>query len=120
LNVALSQFWKAILCRQTKVRFDSGYILERLIQGDMQSHSAVRDKAETLAWLAWRQGTICLWRIASHVATATTDSVRRRFYRFFQHVGLDGAMTSQVFADLLGIRGKAWTLSMDPTNWEFG
>ncbi len=51
---------------------------------------------------------------------ATTDSVRRRFYRFFQHVELDGAMTAQVVADLLGIRGKAWTLAMDRTNWEFG
>jgi len=81
-------------------------------------------RRETLAWLAWlimRQGTICLWRLAAHVATAaTTDSVRRRFYRFFQHVELDGAMTSQVVADLLGIRGKAWTLAMDRTNWEFG
>jgi Transposase DDE domain len=84
-------------------------------------------RRETLAWLAWlimRQGTICLWRLAAHVATAataaTTDSVRRRFYRFFQHVELDGAMTAQVVADLLGIRGKAWTLAMDRTNWEFG
>lgn len=36
-------------------------------------------RRETLAWLAWlimRQGTICLWRLAAHVATAaTTDSV---------------------------------------------
>ncbi len=29
-------------------------------------------------------------------------------------------MTAQVVADLLGIRGKAWTLAMDRTNWEFG
>ena len=51
LDVALSQSWKAFLCRETKLRFDSEYVLERLIQGDMQSHSAVRDKAETLAGL---------------------------------------------------------------------
>jgi hypothetical protein len=81
-------------------------------------------RRETLAWLAlliMRQGTICLWRLAAHVATAaTTDSVRRRFYRFFQHVELDGAMTARVVADLLGMNGKPWVLAMDRTNWEFG
>jgi hypothetical protein len=81
-------------------------------------------RRETLAWLAlliMRQGTICLWRLAAHVATAaTTDSVRRRFYRFFQHVELDGAMTALVVVDLLGMRGKPWVLAMDRTNWEFG
>lgn len=81
-------------------------------------------RRETLAWLALlitRCGTICLWRLAAHVATAaTTDSVRRRFYRFFQHVELDGAMTARVVVDLLGMRGKAWVLAMDRTNWEFG
>jgi len=81
-------------------------------------------RRETLAWLAllmMRCGTICLWRLAAHVATAAmTDSVRRRFYRFFQHVELDGAMTALVIVDLLGIRGKPWVLAMDRTNWEFG
>lgn len=81
-------------------------------------------RRETLGWLAlliMRQGTICLWRLAAHVATAAaTDSVRRRFYRFFQHVELDGAMTARVVVDLLGLRGKAWVLAMDRTNWEFG
>jgi hypothetical protein len=81
-------------------------------------------RRETLAWLAlliMRQGTICLWRLAAHVATAaTTDSVRRRFYRFFQHVELDGSMTALVIAELLGMRGKAWVLAIDRTNWEFG
>ena len=56
-------------------------------------------RRETLAWLTlliMRQGTICLWRLAAHVATmARTKSVRRRFYRFFQHVELDGAMTAR-------------------------
>jgi hypothetical protein len=74
-------------------------------------------RRETLTWLAlliMRQGTICLWRLAAHVVTsATTDSVRRRFYRFFQHVPLDGAMTARVVVDLLGIRGKPWVLAMD-------
>lgn len=81
-------------------------------------------RRETLAWLTlliMRQGTICLWRLAAHVATAaTTDSVRRRFYRFFQHVELDGSMTALVIADLLRMRGKPWVLAMDRTNWEFG
>jgi hypothetical protein len=81
-------------------------------------------RRETLAWLAlliMRHGTICLWRLAAHVATAaTTDSAPRRFYRFFQHVELDGAMTARVVVDLLGMRGRPWVLAMDRTNWEFG
>jgi len=43
-------------------------------------------RRETLGWIAlliMRHGTICLWRLAAHVATATTDSVRQRFYRIF-------------------------------------
>ena len=56
-------------------------------------------RLETLAWLTlliMRQGTICLWRLAAQVAiVARTESVRRRFYRFFQHVELDGAMTAR-------------------------
>jgi len=81
-------------------------------------------RRETLAWLTlliMRHGTICLWRLAAHVATmARTESVRRRFYRFFQYVELDGAMTARVIADLLGMNAKPWVLAMDRTNWEFG
>lgn len=81
-------------------------------------------RRETLGWLAllvMQQGTICLWRLAAYVTTeATTDSVRRRFYRFFQYVKLDGAMAARVVVDVLGISGKPWVLVMDRTNWEFG
>jgi hypothetical protein len=65
-----------------------------------------------------RQGTICPWRLAAHVAAA--DSVRRRFYRFFQHVELDSSMTAGVAAGLLGMRGKPWVLAVDRTNWDSG
>jgi len=81
-------------------------------------------RRETLSWLTlliMRQGTICLWRLAAHVSTlARTESVRRRFYRFFQYVELDGATTARVVADLLGMGGKPWVLAMDRTNWDFG
>jgi len=81
-------------------------------------------RRETLGWLAllvMQHGTICLWRLAAYVTTeATTDSVRRRFYRFFQYVKLDGAMAARVVVDVLGISGKPWVLVMDRTNWEFG
>src|ERR1700687_854614 len=74
-----------------------------------------------LAWLIMQHGTICLWRLAAYVATqAQTDSVRRRLYRFFQHVRLDGAMTARVVVDLLGLGGAPWVLAMDRTNWDFG
>ena len=95
------------------------------LSGAIHNHIALSaTRRETLGWLAsliMRHGTICLWRLAAHVATAASiDSVRRRFYRFFQHVQLDGAMTAQVVVDLLGIREKPWVLAMDRTNWEFG
>jgi hypothetical protein len=81
-------------------------------------------RRETLTWLAYlimRQGTICLWRLATHVTTAAqTASVRRRFYRFFQYVELDGTAAARIVVDLLGLRGKAWVLAMDRTNWDFG
>lgn len=48
------------------------------------------------------------------------DSVRRRFYRFFPHIELDGAVTARVVVELLGMRGKPWVLATDRTNWEFG
>lgn len=91
----------------------------------VENHIRLSDtRRETLAWLAlliMQQGTICLWRLAAYVASpAQTDSVRRRFYRFFQHVKLDGAAAACVVVDLLGLSGKPWVLAVDRTNWEFG
>jgi len=81
-------------------------------------------RRETLSWLAlliMQHGTICLWRLAAYVSTsAQTDSVRRRFYRFFQHVKLDGSMAARVVVDMLGLAGKSWVLAIDRTNWDFG
>jgi hypothetical protein len=81
-------------------------------------------RRETLAWLVLlmlRQGSVCLWRLAAHVSTsADLASVQRRFYRFFQHVTLDGAVTARIIVGLLGLEGKPWVLAMDRTNWGFG
>jgi DDE family transposase len=81
-------------------------------------------RRETLAWLVvliMRQGTVCLWRLAAHVEThAALASVQRRFYRFFQHVHLDGALTARIVVALLSLDGKPWTLTIDRTNWFFG
>jgi hypothetical protein len=81
-------------------------------------------RRETLAWLTlliMQQGTICLWRLAAAVASAAaTDSVRRRFYRFFQYVRLDGALAAHVVVELLGLSGQPWVLAIDRTNWNFG
>jgi hypothetical protein len=66
-------------------------------------------RQETLGWLVYlvmRQGTICLWRLAAHVATAAqTASVRRRFYRFFQFVRLDGAVAARMNASDFSLTG---------------
>ena len=81
-------------------------------------------RRETLSWLAlliMQHGTISLWRLAAYVASAARiDSVRRRFYRFFQFVRLDGALAACVVVDLLRLPGKPWVLAIDRTNWDFG
>jgi hypothetical protein len=63
-------------------------------------------RRETLTWLTFsimRQGSICLWRLAAHVdRVAGTRSVRRLFYRFFQHVALDRSLTAPGIFGLLG------------------
>jgi hypothetical protein len=51
---------------------------------------------------------------------AQTASVRRRFYRFFQYVQLDGTLAARVVVELLGLGGKSWVLAIDRTNWDFG
>jgi hypothetical protein len=100
-------------------------LFSNALSGAVSKHIALSPtRRETLAWLTlliMRQGTICLWRLAAHVACAArTASVRRRFYRFFQFVRLDGAMTARIVVDLLGLNGKPWVLAIDRTNWEFG
>src|SRR2546426_11450836 len=81
-------------------------------------------RRETLSWLAlliMQHGTICLWRLAAFVASAAqTDSVRRRFFRFFQFVRLDGALAGRVGGGLLRVSGKPWGLAIDRTNLGFG
>ncbi len=95
---------------QEKDRLHATIILERPTEA-VENHLKLSDtRRETLAWLAlliMQQGTICLWRLAAYVASpAQTDSVRRRFYRFFQHVKLDGAAAACVVVDLLGLFGE--------------
>src|SRR5487761_1701986 len=81
-------------------------------------------RRETLSWLAlliMQHGTISLWRLAAYVASAAQiASVRRRFYRFFQFVDIDGALAARVVVDLLRLSGKPWVLAIDRTNWDFG
>jgi len=100
-------------------------IFSNALSGAIAKHinlSATR--RETLSWLAlliMQYGTISLWRLAAHVASAAhTDSVRRRFYRFFQFVRLDGVHAARVVIELLGLSGKPWVLAIDRTNWDFG
>ena len=80
-------------------------------------------RRETLSWLTlliMQHGTICLWRLAAYVASmAQTDSVRRRFYRFFQFVRLDSALAAHVVVELLGLGGKPWVMAIDPDKLGF-
>ena len=81
-------------------------------------------RRETLSWLTlliMQHGTISLWRLAAYVASAAQmASVRRRFYRFFQFVQIDGTLAARVVVDLLRLGGKPWVLAIDRTNWDFG
>ncbi|MFZ5617098.1 MAG: IS4 family transposase, partial [Pseudomonadota bacterium] len=86
--------------------------------------SLSRTRRETLAWLVLlitRFGAASLWRLAAHVRTAAkVSSVRRRFYRFFQHVRLDAELGARIVASMLGLAGRPWTLAIDRTNWKLG
>ena len=100
-------------------------IFSKALSSAVSDHIELSEtRRETLAWLAllvMQHGTICLWRLAAYVTTmATTESVRRRFYRFFQYVKLDGTVAARIVVDLLGMAGKPWVLAIDRTNWDFG
>lgn len=81
-------------------------------------------RRQTLCWLIFlimRYGTVNLWRLAAHAPSkARTDSVRRRFYRFFQFIHIDGCSMARMVVALAGLSGKPWTLTIDRTNWDFG
>ena len=81
-------------------------------------------RRQTLCWLIFlimRYGTVNLWRLAAHAPSkARTDSVRRRFYRFFQFIHIDGCSMARMVVALAGLSGKPWTLTIDRTNWNFG
>jgi hypothetical protein len=81
-------------------------------------------RRQTLCWLVllvMRQSSVCLWRLAAHAESdAMLASVQRRFYRFFQHVHLDGTLTAPIVVALLGLEGKPWRLTIDRTKWFFG
>lgn len=59
------------------------------LSGALSKHIALPPaRRGTLAWLTlliMRQGTICLWHLAAHIACAAPSaSARRRFCRVFQ------------------------------------
>ena len=100
-------------------------IFSNALSGAVSGHIELSvSRRRTLAWLVlpiMRHGTVCLWRLAAHVdCPAETASARRRIYRFFQFVPLDGVCAARIVADLLGLHGKPWVLAIGRTNWEFG
>jgi hypothetical protein len=124
LDKALKRFMKRIpplAGRNQAMQSLFSNALSRLFSEHLRLSASRR---ETLAWLVvliMRQGTVCLWRLAAHAEThARLASVQRRFYRFFQHVHLDGALSARIVVALLGLEGKPWTLTIDRSNWFFG
>lgn len=99
-------------------------VTKALTEGLRDHIKLSKSRFETLSWLIFlilQQGSVSLWRLAANVSTpASTDSVRRRFYRFFQHVKLDQIVCARWVVSLLGLDDKPWTLVVDRTNWEFG
>jgi hypothetical protein len=51
---------------------------------------------------------------------AKVDSHYKRLQRFFRGFLLDYAVIAKLVTNLLPIRGEAWILTMDRTNWKFG
>lgn len=99
--------------------------LNRALTEGLRDHIKLSSsRFQTLSWLVFlmlQQGSVCLWRLAAHVSTsAQTDSVRRRFYRFFQHVKLEPTVSARWLVDLLSLDAQPWTLVLDRTNWDFG
>ena len=99
--------------------------LHRALTEGLRDHIKLStSRFQTLSWLVFlmlQQGSVCLWRLAAYVSTpAQTDSVRRRFYRFFQHVKLEPTLSARWLVDLLSLEAQPWTLVLDRTNWEFG
>ena len=90
-----------------------------------REHIALSEtRRQTLCWLIFlimRYGSVSLWRLAAHAPSkARTASVRRRFYRFFQFIHIDGCSMARMVVALSGLSGKPWTLTIDRTNWDFG
>ena len=99
--------------------------LNRALTEGLRDHIKLStSRFQTLSWLVFlmlQQGSVCLWRLAAYVSTpAQTDSVRRRFYRFFQHVKLEPTLSARWLVELLSLDTQPWTLVLDRTNWEFG
>lgn len=100
-------------------------VFSNALSATIAKHASLHPtRHETLGWLVlliMRFGAVSLWRLAAHARTeAKIDSVRRRFYRFFQFVRLDAALGARIVVSLLGLEGKPWVLAIDRTNWEFG
>lgn len=100
-------------------------VFSNALSATIAKHASLHPtRHETLGWLVlliMRFGAVSLWRLAAHVRTdAKIDSVRRRFYRFFQFERLDAALGASLIVSMLGLEGKPWVLAIDRTNWEFG
>jgi hypothetical protein len=67
-----------------------------------------------IVFLIMKYGTVCLWRLAAFLEDIVkVDSVRRRFYRFFQFVQLSCVIFAKVIVKMLGLHGKL-ALGLDP------
>lgn len=100
-------------------------VLTKALTCGLRDHIKLSNsRFETLSWLVFlmlQQGSVSLWRLAAYVSTsASTDSIRRRFYRFFQHVTLEPTVSARWLVNLLSLDDKPWTLVLDRTNWDFG
>lgn len=65
--------------------------------------------------------TVNLTEIAvTFCGKAKKDSHYKRLQRFFRSFPLDLTKIAKFIAEFLPVRGDAWTLTMDRTNWKFG
>src|ERR1019366_3119005 len=97
------EFTKAFLCRQTKDRLRNTF--SNALSGAISKHISLSATwRETLTLLIMRrQGTICPWRLAAHVAAAADSAA---VLPVFPTRGVGQLHDGGVAAGLLGMRGQ--------------
>jgi hypothetical protein len=95
--------------------------LKRELGKSLDWHGSRRDFLAKFILALFKVQTVNL----AHVATAfpgraKVESHYKRLQRFFRGFSLEYAVIAKLVTNRLPIRGEAWVLTMDRTNWKLG